>query len=48
MIMFEALKKLGLFEKTDNVVKFGRGFYNRSYIVEASDGRCWKRWTARP
>lgn len=39
MIMFEALKKLGLFEKTDNVVKFGRGFYNRSYIVEASDGR---------
>jgi Ser/Thr protein kinase RdoA (MazF antagonist) len=39
MIMFEALKRLNLFDKTENVIKFGKGFYNRSYIVEATDGR---------
>ncbi|MDD4388876.1 MAG: hypothetical protein PHV87_06700 [Bacilli bacterium] len=37
MIMFEVLKKFNLFEKTENVKKFGRGFFNRSYLVYTKD-----------
>jgi len=35
--MFEVLKKFNLFDKTENVVKFGRGALNCSYLVYAKD-----------
>ncbi len=39
MIMFEVLKKFGIFDSVDSVDRFGRGIINRTYLASAKNNR---------